>query len=198
MKKITYLLLIAIMVLSACGSKESSKPKKDDYTEEAIKFSKYMANGKYSKVQDMYGISKDENDVSDDKEEMKQYYEELYSMVDEKDLDNSKDKKLNYVIYETPYKEKQKIFTIIYKPNVENKFLDPGEPLLDGKYQKFNLLVMGQGQFKRVNGNNEGKAIMDINERKHGLSEKLMNKITEDSKLVENKGISKKDLKKLE
>ncbi len=198
MKKIVYLLLISIIVLSACNSKESSKPKKDDYTEEAIKFTKYMANGQYSKVQNMYGISKDENDVSDDKEEMKQYYEELYSMIDEKDLENAKDEKLNYAVYETPYKEKQKIFTIIYKPNVENKLLDPGEPLLNGKYQKFNLLVMGQGQFKRVNGNKEGKAIMDINKRKHGLSEKLMSKISEKSKLVENKGIPNKDLKKLE
>ncbi|MGQ3425809.1 hypothetical protein [Staphylococcus aureus] len=179
MKKIVYLLLISIIVLSACNSKESSKPKKDDYTEEAIKFTKYMANGQYSKVQNMYGISKDENDVSDDKEEMKQYYEELYSMIDEKDLENAKDEKLNYAVYETPYKEKQRIFTIIYKPNVENKLLDPGEPLLNGKYQKFNLLVMGQGQFKRVNGNKEGKAIMDINKRKHGLSEKLMSKISE-------------------
>ncbi|AWQ35746.1 hypothetical protein [Staphylococcus aureus] len=198
MKKIVYLLLISIIVLSACNSKESSKPKKDDYTEEAIKFTKYMANGQYSKVQNMYGISKDENDVSDDKEEMKQYYEELYSMIDEKDLENAKDEKLNYAVYETPYKEKQRIFTIIYKPNVENKLLDPGEPLLNGKYQKFNLLVMGQGQFKRVNGNKEGKAIMDINKRKHGLSEKLMSKISEKSKLVENKGIPNKDLKKLE
>ncbi|HGO4536004.1 TPA: hypothetical protein ACK087_002723 [Staphylococcus aureus] len=198
MKKIVYLLLISIIVLSACNSKESSKPKKDDYTEEAIKFTKYMANGQYSKVQNMYGISKDENDVSDDKEEMKQYYEELYSMIDEKDLENAKDEKLNYAVYETPYKEKQKIFTIIYKPNVENKLLDPGEPLLNGKYQKFNLLVMGQGQFKRVNGNKEGKAVMDINKRKHGLSEKLMSKISEKSKLVENKGIPNKDLKKLE
>lgn len=198
MKKVTYLLLIAIVVLSACSSKDSSKPKKDDYTEEAIKFTKYMANGQYSKIQDMYGISKDENDVSDDKEEMKQYYEELYSMIDEEDLENAKDKELKYAIYETPYKEKQKIFTIIFKPNVENPLIDPGEPLLDGKYQKFNLLVMESGQFKRVNGDNEGKAIMDINERKHGLSEKLMNKISEDSKLVENKGIPKKDLEKLE
>ncbi|UXT31838.1 hypothetical protein MUA30_13900 (plasmid) [Staphylococcus aureus] len=198
MKKIVYLLLISIIVLSACNSKESSKPKKDDYTEEAIKFTKYMANGQYSKVQNMYGISKDENDVSDDKEEMKQYYEELYSMIDEKDLENAKDEKLNYAVYETSYKEKQRIFTIIYKPNVENKLLDPGEPLLNGKYQKFNFLVMGQGQFKRVNGNKEGKAIMDINKRKHGLSEKLMSKISEKSKLVENKGIPNKDLKKLE
>ncbi|HCU7114005.1 TPA: hypothetical protein ACHHEM_002697 [Staphylococcus aureus] len=198
MKKLTYLLLIAIVVLSACSSKDSSKPKKDDYTEEAIKFTKYMANGQYSKIQDMYGISKDENDVSDDKEEMKQYYEELYSMIDEEDLENAKDKELKYAIYETPYKEKQKVFTIIFKPNVENPLIDPGEPLLDGKYQKFNLLVMGSGQFKRVNGDNEGKAIMDINERKHGLSEKLMSKISEDSKLVENKGIPKKDLEKLE
>ncbi|HDC8730248.1 TPA: hypothetical protein SK993_002491 [Staphylococcus aureus] len=198
MKKLTYLLLIAIIVLSACSSKDSSKPKKDDYTEEAIKFTKYMANGQYSKIQDMYGISKDENDVSDDKEEMKQYYEELYSMIDEEDLENAKDKELKYAIYETPYKEKQKVFTIIFKPNVENPLIDPGEPLLDGKYQKFNLLVMGSGQFKRVNGDNEGKAIMDINERKHGLSEKLMSKISEDSKLIENKGIPKKDLEKLE
>ncbi|HGO2711882.1 TPA: hypothetical protein ACK0TB_002700 [Staphylococcus aureus] len=198
MKKIAYLLLISIIVLSACNSKESSKPKKDDYTEEAIKFTKYMANGQYSKVQNMYGISKDENDVSDDKEEMKQYYEELYSMIDEKDLENAKDEELNYAVYETQYKEKQKIFTIIYKPNVENKLLDPGEPLLNGKYQKFNLLVMGQGQFKRINGNKEGKAIMDINKRKHGLSEKLMSRISEKSKLVENKGIPNKDLKKLE
>ncbi|HDG8346153.1 TPA: hypothetical protein ACHHEP_002755 [Staphylococcus aureus] len=198
MKKIAYLLLISIIVLSACNSKESSKPKKDDYTEEAIKFTKYMANGQYSKVQNMYGISKDENDVSDDKEEMKKYYEELYSMIDEKDLENAKDEELNYAVYETPYKEKQKIFTIIYKPNVENKLLDPGEPLLNGKYQKFNLLVMGQGQFKRINGNKEGKAIMDINKRKHGLSEKLMSRISEKSKLVENKGIPNKDLKKLE
>lgn len=198
MKKITYLLLIAIMVLSACGSKESSKPKKDDYTEEAIKFTKYMANGQYSKLTDMYGISKDENDVSDDREEMQEYYEQIYTFVDEKDLDNAKDEKLNYAIYETPYKEKQKVFTIVFKPNVKDILLDPGEPALDGKYRQLNLLVMGKGEYKRVNGNTEGKAIMQINERKHGLSEKLMSKISEDSKLVESKGIPKKDLKKLE
>ncbi|HFV7788834.1 hypothetical protein [Staphylococcus aureus] len=198
MKKIVCLLLISIIVLSACNSKENAKPKKDSYTEEAVKFTKYMANGQYSKIQDMYGISKDEKGVSDDKEEIKEYYDQIYSMVDEKDLENAKDEKLNYAIYETPYKKKQKVFTIVFKPNVENKFMDPGEPLLDGKYQKINLLVMGEGTYKRVNGNTEGKAIMKINERKHGLSEKLMSKISEDSKLVENKGIPKKDLKKLE
>ncbi|HDE4235788.1 hypothetical protein A7U35_06580 [Staphylococcus epidermidis] len=198
MKKIVCLLLISIIVLSACNSKENTKPKKDSYTEEAVKFTKYMANGQYSKIQDMYGISKDEKGVSDDKEEIKEYYDQIYSMVDEKDLENAKDEKLNYAIYETPYKKKQKVFTIVFKPNVENKFMDPGEPLLDGKYQKINLLVMGEGTYKRVNGNTEGKAIMKINERKHGLSEKLMSKISEDSKLVENKGIPKKDLKKLE
>ncbi|WP_449130122.1 hypothetical protein [Staphylococcus epidermidis] len=191
-------MLISIIVLSACNSKENTKPKKDSYTEEAVKFTKYMANGQYSKIQDMYGISKDEKGVSDDKEEIKEYYDQIYSMVDEKDLENAKDEKLNYAIYETPYKKKQKVFTIVFKPNVENKFMDPGEPLLDGKYQKINLLVMGEGTYKRVNGNTEGKAIMKINERKHGLSEKLMSKISEDSKLVENKGIPKKDLKKLE
>lgn len=198
MNKIVCLLLISIIVLSACNSKENAKPKKDSYTEEAVKFTKYMANGQYSKIQDMYGISKDEKGVSDDKEEIKEYYDQIYSMVDEKDLENAKDEKLNYAIYETPYKKKQKVFTIVFKPNVENKFMDPGEPLLDGKYQKINLLVMGEGTYKRVNGNTEGKAIMKINERKHGLSEKLMSKISEDSKLVENKGIPKKDLKKLE
>ena len=95
-------------------------------------------------------------------------------------------------------KKKQKIFTIVFKPNVKDILLDPGEPVLDGKYRQLNLLVMGEGTYKRVNGNTEGKAIMQINERKHGLSEKLMSKISEDSKLVENKGIPKKDLKKLE
>ncbi|PAG10404.1 hypothetical protein APV43_15220 [Staphylococcus aureus] len=146
----------------------------------------------------MYGISKDENDVSDDKGEMQEYYEQIYTFVDEKDLENAKDEKLNYAIYETPYKKKQKIFTIVFKPNVKDILLDPGEPVLDGKYRQLNLLVMGEGTYKRVNGNTEGKAIMQINERKHGLSEKLMSKISEDSKLVENKGIPKKDLKKLE
>lgn len=198
MKKLTYLLLIAIVVLSACSSKDSSKPKKDDYTEEAIKFTKYMANGQYSKLTDMYGISKDENDVSDDKEEMQEYYEQIYTFVDEEDLENAKDEPLKYAIFETPYKEKQKVFTIVFKPNVKDILLDPGEPELDGKYRQLNLLVMGEGQYKRVNGNTEGKAIMQINERKHGLSEKLMSKISEDSKLVESKGIPKKDLKKLE
>lgn len=198
MKKITYLLLIAIVVLSACSSKDSSKPKKDDYTEEAIKFTKYMANGQYSKLTDMYGISKDENDVSDDKEEMQEYYEQIYTFVDEEDLENAKDEQLKYAIFETPYKEKQKVFTIVFKPNVKDILLDPGEPALDVKYRQLNLLVMGEGQYKRVNGNTEGKAIMQINERKHGLSEKLMSKISEDSKLVESKGIPKKDLKKLE
>ncbi|HFE6427220.1 TPA: hypothetical protein ACF9K4_002741 [Staphylococcus aureus] len=198
MKKLTYLLLIAIVVLSACNSKDSSKPKKDSYTSEAIKFTKYMSNGQYSKIQNMYGISKDEHDVSNDKEEMKEYYNQLYSMVDEEDLDNAKDEKLKYAIYETPYKEKQKVFTVIFKPNVENKLMDPGKPILEGKYQKFNLLVMDSGQYKRVNGNTENKAIMQINERKHGLSEKLMKKISEESKLVENKGIPDKDLEKLE
>lgn len=198
MKKITYLLLIAIVVLSACSSKDSSKPKKDDYTEEAIKFTKYMANGQYSKLTDMYGISKDENDVSDDKEEMQEYYEQIYTFVDDEDLSDAKDEKLDYAIFETPYKKKQRVFTIVFKPNVENISLDPGEPALDGKYRQLNLVVMGEGQYKRVNGNTEGKAIMQINERKHGLSEKLMSKISEDSKLVESKGIPKKDLKKLE
>ncbi|CAC6351056.1 hypothetical protein CSB74_2834 [Staphylococcus aureus] len=198
MKKIVCLLLISIIVLSACNSKENAKPKKDSFTEEAIKFTKYMANGKYSKLTDMYGISKDENDVSDDKGEMQEYYEQIYTFVDEKDLENAKDEKLNYAIYETPYKKKQKIFTIVFKPNVKDILLDPGEPVLDGKYRQLNLLVMGEGTYKRVNGHTEGKAIMQINERKHGLSEKLMHKISEDSKLVENKGIPKKDLKKLE
>ncbi|HDE3178654.1 TPA: hypothetical protein PDV78_002874 [Staphylococcus aureus] len=198
MKKITYLLLIAIIVLSACSSKDSSKPKKDDYTEEAIKFTKYMANGQYSKLTDMYGISKDENDVSDDKEEMQEYYEQIYTFVDDEDLSDAKDEKLDYAIFETPYKKKQRVFTIVFKPNVENISLDPGEPALDGKYRQLNLVVMGEGEYKRVNGNTEGKAIMQINERKHGLSEKLMSKISEDSKLVESKGIPKKDLKKLE
>ncbi|HCU7605065.1 TPA: hypothetical protein PI620_002553 [Staphylococcus aureus] len=198
MKKLTYLLLIAIVVLSACSSKDSSKPKKDDYTEEAIKFTKYMANGQYSKLTDMYGISKDENDVSDDKEEMQEYYEQIYTFVDDEDLSDAKDEKLDYAIFETPYKKKQRVFTIVFKPNVENISLDPGEPALDGKYRQLNLVVMGEGQYKRVNGNTEGKAIMQINERKHGLSEKLMSKISEDSKLVESKGIPKKDLKKLE
>lgn len=198
MKKLTYLLLIAIVVLSACSSKDSSKSKKDDYTEEAIKFTKYMANGQYSKLTDMYGISKDENDVSDDKEEMQEYYEQIYTFVDEEDLENAKDEPLKYAIFETPYKEKQKVFTIVFKPNVKDILLYPGEPALDGKYRQLNLLVMGEGQYKRVNGNTEGKAIMQINERKHGLSEKLMSKISEDSKLVESKGIPKKDLKKLE
>ncbi|EVE05287.1 TPA: hypothetical protein O6L11_002568 [Staphylococcus aureus] len=198
MKKLTYLLLIAIVVLSACSSKDSSKPKKDDYTEEAIKFTKYMANGQYSKLTDMYGISKDENDVSDDKEEMQEYYEQIYTFVDEEDLENTKDEPLKYAIFETPYKEKQKVFTIVFKPNVKDILLNPGEPASDGKYRQLNLLVMGEGQYKRVNGNTEDKAIMQINERKHGLSEKLMSKISEDSKLVESKGIPKKDLKKLE
>ncbi|HCZ9787702.1 TPA: hypothetical protein O4J29_002632 [Staphylococcus aureus] len=198
MKKLIYLLLIAIVVLSACSSKDSSKPKKDDYTEEAIKFTKYMANGQYSKLTDMYGISKDENDVSDDKEEMQEYYEQIYTFVDDEDLSDAKDEKLDYAIFETPYKKKQRVFTIVFKPNVENISLDPGEPALDGKYRQLNLVVMGEGQYKRVNGNTEGKAIMQINERKHGLSEKLMSKISEDSKLVESKGIPKKDLKKLE
>ncbi|KII19376.1 hypothetical protein Q5A84_14255 [Staphylococcus aureus] len=198
MKKLTYLLLIAIIVLSACSSKDSSKPKKDDYTEEAIKFTKYMANGQYSKLTDMYGISKDENDVSDDKEEMQEYYEQIYTFVDDEDLSDAKDEKLDYAIFETPYKKKQRVFTIVFKPNVENISLDPGEPALDGKYRQLNLVVMGEGEYKRVNGNTEGKAIMQINERKHGLSEKLMSKISEDSKLVESKGIPKKDLKKLE
>ncbi|CAC8464100.1 Uncharacterised protein [Staphylococcus aureus] len=198
MKKIAYLLLISIIVLSACNSKESSKPKKDDYTEEAIKFTKYMANGKYSKLTNMYGISKDENDVSNDKEEMQEYYEQLYTFVDEKDLENAKDEPLKYAVFETPYKEKQKVYTIVFKTNVKDALLDPGEPVLDGKYRKLNLLVMGEGQYKRVNGNTEGKAIMQINERKHGLSEKLMSKISEKSKLVENKDIPNKDLKKLE
>ncbi|HDF9271881.1 TPA: hypothetical protein PE957_002602 [Staphylococcus aureus] len=198
MKKLTYLLLIAIVVLSACSSKDSSKPKKDDYTEEAIKFTKYMANGQYSKLTDMYGISKDENDVSDDKEEMQEYYEQIYTFVDEEDLENTKDEPLKYAIFETPYKEKQKVFTIVFKPNVKDILLNPGEPALDGKYRQLNLLVMGEGQYKRVNENTEDKAIMQINERKHGLSEKLMSKISEDSKLVESKGIPKKDLKKLE
>lgn len=198
MKRLIYSLLIAIVVLSACSSKDSSKPKKDDYIEEAIKFTKYMANGQYSKLTDMYGISKDENDVSDDKEEMQEYYEQIYTFVDDEDLSDAKDKKLDYAIFETPYKKKQRVFTIVFKPNVENISLDPGEPALDGKYRQLNLVVMGEGQYKRVNGNTEGKAIMQINERKHGLSEKLMSKISEDSKLVESKGIPKKDLKKLE
>ncbi|MCS5286982.1 hypothetical protein [Staphylococcus aureus] len=198
MKKITYLLLIAIIVLSACSSKDRSAPQKDDYTEEAIKFTKHMANGQYSKLTDMYGISKDENDVSDDKEEMQEYYEQIYTFVDDEDLSDAKDEKLDYAIFETPYKNKQKVFTIVFKPNVKDILLDPGEPALDGKYRQLNLLVMGEGQYKRVNGNTEGKAIMQINERKHGLSENLMSKISKDSKLVESKGIPKKDLKKLE
>ncbi|MDO6997568.1 hypothetical protein Q5A91_12700 [Staphylococcus aureus] len=143
MKKLTYLLLIAIIVLSACSSKDSSKPKKDDYTEEAIKFTKYMANGQYSKLTDMYGISKDENDVSDDKEEMQEYYEQIYTFVDDEDLSDAKDEKLDYAIFETPYKKKQRVFTIVFKPNVENISLDPGEPALDGKYRQLNLVVMG-------------------------------------------------------
>lgn len=86
----------------------------------------------------------------------------------------------------------------MFKPNVKDILLDPGEPVLDGKYRQLNLLVMGEGTYKRVNGNTEGKAIMQINERKHGLSEKLMHKISAESKLVENEGIPEKDLKKLE
>lgn len=198
MKKLIYFLLIATVVLSACNSKDSSKPKKDSYTNEAIKFTKYIANGKYSNLTKMYGISKDEHDVSNDKEEMKEYYKEMYTFVDEKDLDNSKDKNLRYAVFETPYKENQKVFTVVFKPNVEDMLVDPGESALDGKYRKLNILVMGSGQYKRINGNTEGKAIMQINERKHGLSEKLIKKISEDSKLVENKGIPDKDLEKLE
>lgn len=117
-----------------------------------------MANGQYSKLTDMYGISKDENDVSDDKEEMQEYYEQIYTFVDEEDLENAKDEPLKYAIFETPYKEKQKVFTIVFKPNVKDILLDPGEPALDGKYRQLNLLVMGEGQYKRVNGNTEGKS----------------------------------------
>ncbi len=198
MKRLIYFLLISVVVLSACNSEKTSKPKKDDYTKEAIKFTKYIANGQYSKLNNMYGISKDEKDVSDDKEEMKEYYEQIYTFVDDEDLSNAKDETLKYAIFETPYKKKQRVFTIVFKPNVENISLDPGEPALDGKYRKLNLLVMEEGEYKRINGDVKGKAIMQINERKHGLSEKLMNRISEKRKLVESKGIPENDLKKLE